>query len=151
MTRNLGALEEKLAVACIDTHRVTLREPTLEQLPRQRILEQLLDRTLERPGPVRRIPSRFRDELPPGIGDLELDAALRKPRAKTVELQLDDLSELLAGEPLEDDHLIDPIQELRTKAFSQLVRRANVRGHDDDGVAKVDRSPSAVGEPPVVQ
>ena len=70
---------------------------------------------------------------------------------------------------MEHHRLVNPVQELGPEIVLQLVgdrvldvlgrladhglddRRANVAGHDDDGVLEVHRSPLAVGQPAVVQ
>jgi hypothetical protein len=77
------------------------------------------------------------------------------------------------SERVEDDHVVDPVEELRPEAAVQLlstrgasplpppgsssllevvdVLRADVRGHDDDGVLEVDRAPLRIGQAPVVE
>ena len=52
---------------------------------------------------------------------------------------------------LEDDDLVDPVQELGPEVVAHRVGRADVRGHDQDGVAEVDRAALAVGEAAVVE
>ncbi len=54
-------------------------------------------------------------------------------------------------ERLEDDDLVDPVQELGPEVLAHLLGRADVRGHDQDGVAEVDRAALAVGQPAVVE
>ena len=54
-------------------------------------------------------------------------------------------------ERLEDDDLVDPVQELGPEVLAHLLGRADVRGHDQDGVAEVDRAALAVGEAAVVE
>ena len=68
-----------------------------------------------------------------------------EPLAQPRELELDDLGELLAGERLEGHDLVDAVQELGSEALAELVRRADVRGHDHDGVPEVDRAAVPVG------
>ena len=127
------------------------REPSLEQLERERVLDEPLDRALQRPRPERGIPALLGEELLRLVGDLELDAPLGKPLAQARELQLDDVRELLLRQRLERHDLVDAVQELRPEPVAQLVRRADVRRHDDHGVAEVDRAALAVGQPPVVE
>src|SRR5574337_223847 len=93
-------LEEQLLAPRVDSHRVALAELSFEKLERKRVLEQPLDRTLERPRAVGGIPARLREDLLRLVRDLELDLALREPLAQPPELELDDLGELLAGQRL---------------------------------------------------
>ena len=82
---------------------------------------------------------------------------------------------LLALEPVEDDHLVEPVQELRTERLAHVlhhraldelalvlrrevalldgldVLRADVAREDDDGVLEVHGAPLAVGEATVVE
>ena len=60
-------------------------------------------------------------------------------------------AELLAGERLELDDLVDPVQELRPEVLRERLGRADVGGHDDHGVAEVDRAALAVGQAAVVE
>ena len=87
--------------------------------------------------------------------------------------------DLLLGELVEDDDLVDPVEELGPEDLLELahdpvlhvvvgdaglvadreadagvlgdLRGADVRGHDHDRVAEVDRAPLGVGEPAVLE
>ena len=50
-----------------------------------------------------------------------------------------------------DDDLVDPVHELGPEVLEQLSLRADVRGHDHDGVAEVDRAALTVGQAAVVE
>ncbi len=52
---------------------------------------------------------------------------------------------------VEDDDLVDPVQELRPEVLRHGLGRPDVRGHDHDRVAEVDRAALAVREPSVVE
>ena len=66
---------------CASTRIVSpAREVALEQPQRERVLEQALDRPLERPRAVGRIPAGLGERLLRGVGQLELEAALGEPR-----------------------------------------------------------------------
>ena len=60
-------------------------------------------------------------------------------------------ADLVARQRLEDDDLVDPVHELGPEVLEQLRLRADVRGHDHDRVAEVDRPALAVGQPSVVE
>lgn len=70
---------------------------------------------------------------------------------------------------MEDDHVVDPVQELRQEVLPQCVLdpaahllfirsfqlqdvlAANVAGHDDDGVFEVDGASVSVGQSTVIE
>src|SRR5205823_10080142 len=54
--RDGGSLERELAVASLDEDRVALAEAALEERRRERVLDEPLQRSLERTRPVRRVP-----------------------------------------------------------------------------------------------
>src|SRR5919198_5726607 len=139
-----GSLEGELAVAGVGQDRVALAEAALEERRRERVLDQALQRTLQRTRTVRRIPTCLRQQLLRRRRQLDVDPPLRQPSPQSRELELDDLRELLARELLEDDDLVDPVQELRPEALPGLLGRADVRGHDQHRVAEVDRAAVAV-------
>ena len=91
---------------------------------------------------------------------------------QVVEHQLDDALDLRLGQRLEQHDVVDAVEELGPEVPAQLghdalarvgldlavgrhaleqVLRADVRRHDDDGVAEVDRATLRVGEPAVVE
>src|SRR5690606_35100833 len=60
------------------------------------------------------------DELVAGsFGEFEVDAAVGETLAHFVDQQTDDLLEFVAGERLEDDDLVEPVEELRPEMFAQ--------------------------------
>src|SRR6185436_7591980 len=61
--RHRGALEDELAVLRVDPDRVALGELTLEEPLRERVLDEALQRPLERTRAVRRIPAGLREHL----------------------------------------------------------------------------------------
>src|SRR5712691_6569260 len=85
-----GAVEDELAVLGVDSDGVALAEVAFEQPQGQRVLDHPLDRTLERPGAVRRVPAGFGQDVLRLVGELELDAAVGESDAETLQLQLDD-------------------------------------------------------------
>src|SRR5919107_1363187 len=145
------AVERELAVLRVDAHGVPVGELALEQAQRQWVLDHALQRAFQRPRAVGRVPAGVRDDLLRVLRQLELDTAIREPRAQPCELELHDLSELLTGERLELDDLVDPVEELRPEELAHLLLRAQVRGHDQHGVAEVDGASVPVGQAAVVE
>src|SRR5207302_2808159 len=109
----LDLLEADLSVLGVDADRVAVGEVPLEQAQRERVLDQTLDRALERPRAVRRIPAGISQRLLSSTAQFELDPSLGEPLAQPAELQLDDLRDLLLRQRLELDHLVDAVEELR--------------------------------------
>ena len=91
--------------------------------------------------------------------ELERDLPLGQPAAQVLEQEPDDLLDLGGLQRLEQDGVVHPVQELGPEVRAQLLehgvardrldlalrvhaleqeRRADVAGHDDDGVAEVD-------------
>ena len=86
---------------------------------------------------------------------------------KRRELDLNDLLQIVLAQPIENDDLIDAIEKLRPEMRAQRVHhqsptcffrfflgdvlRTDVRGHDDDGVLEIDRSPLPVRDPAVIE
>src|SRR2546430_2419900 len=72
-------LEDELTVPRVDANGVALAELALEQSQGQGVLDQALQRPLEWPGAVRRIPAGLGDELLRLVCQLEPESALGQP------------------------------------------------------------------------
>src|SRR5206468_6010057 len=83
--------------------RVALLVLAREDLLRERVEDQLLDRAADRPRPVDRVVALLRDERLRVRRELEVDLALLEPLREGLRLELDDRLELLLDEPVEDD------------------------------------------------
>ena len=85
-----------------------------------------------------------------------------------VQVDLHDPRQLLGAESVEDHDFVEPVQELRLECAAyhthhgislglhvqRLVReelRAQIGGQDQQGVAEVNRTPLAVGQPAVIE
>ena len=163
--------ERDLAARGADLHRVARRILAAEDLLRERVLDLLLDRALQRPRAVDRIEARRRDGLQRRVGHREPDLELREPRLQRLQLDLRDRRDLRFAERMEHDDLVDPVHELGPEAGLDLGQhrdldqrlavagvghlldlvRAQVRRHHDHRVLEVDGAALAVGHPAVVQ
>ena len=109
------------------------------------------------------------------VADLERELLRLEPLGHCPQLDVGDDRELLLVEAVEYDRVVDAVEELRPEMRLQLgldfllhvqtvgaVRfavekmflndmRADVAGHDDDGVAEVDRAALAIGKPPIIE
>ena len=95
-------------------------------------------------------PASARSSRAPSVSSSASPRSARR-RFSRASCSVDDRAELLAGERFEDHDLVDPVQELGPEPLGQVLGRANVRGHDHDRVAEVDRAAMAVGQPAVVE
>ena len=88
-------------------------EAALEERPRERVLDQALDRPLQRSRPEGRVVALAGDHGPGGRRQLEEQVLAGQPPGEIRQQQADDRLELGVGQRVEDDHLVDPVEELR--------------------------------------
>ena len=130
---------------------VARREVALQQAPRQRVDEVALDHPLERARAVHRVVAELAELVAGGVGELDAHAALGDPRDQQADLDVDDVAQLLLGERVELDDVVEAVDELGLERRLRAGAAArDVRGHDQHGVAEVDRAALAVGEAAVV-
>src|SRR5437773_1320620 len=91
---------------------VAFRELPLEHGERERVLQQPLDRPLERPGAVHGIVAFRHDQLLRPGGHLEAQLALRHQPLHPLDLEIDDAADVLARKRSENDHVVHAVQEL---------------------------------------
>src|SRR5690625_74732 len=111
-------------------------------------------------------------QLPDGLlAHVEGNALLVEAALESRQLNAGDLLHLLLTKALEDDHVIDPVEELGPELLLELrengaadllvaapgaahledLRGADVAGHDHDRVAEAYRAPLRIGQAAVVQ
>src|SRR5581483_11618605 len=81
-------LEHQLAAARVDEDGVALVELVLEQPQGERVLDQPLERALQRPGAVGRVPTRVGDGLLRRVRELQREPPLGQAPPQPGELQL---------------------------------------------------------------
>ena len=140
-----------------DLDRRAVGQRAVDDLPRERRLDNALDQPLERARAEHRIVAFLRDVPARGFGQLDAQVALGEQLLESLQLQADDVLELRLAQRSEDDDVVEPVQELRPEVLPQLVvdvrldflprhtagaledeLAAHVRRHDDDGVPEVD-------------
>src|SRR5918995_6127197 len=89
---SLCPLEDELAVLRVDADRVAVGELALEQPLREGVLDQPLERALQRPGTVGGVPAGLPEHLLRRVRQLEREPPLGEPRAQTLELEPRDLA-----------------------------------------------------------
>src|SRR5262245_63677015 len=107
----------------VDRDGVAVVQLALQQLERQRVLDEALDGPLERPRPERRIVALASEQAPGRVGHLELDAPSRQPLAEMAELDVHDPGDLVPTERREDHDLVDPVEELGPERAAQLLHQ----------------------------
>src|SRR6267378_4959855 len=84
------------------------------------VLEQPLDRALERAGPERRVEAAFHQQLGGLGGDVEVDFLGTQSLLDQPQQDSHDRPHVLARERVEHDHVVDAIQEFRVERALQL-------------------------------
>jgi len=102
--------------------RVVARDDVLGE----RVLEVVLHCALERPCAVLRVPTHLREVVLRRSGQLDGDFALRKALREPPELDVDDLVHLLTLESMEDHHLVEAIDELRTHRLAHVLEHGTL-------------------------
>lgn len=72
-----------------------------------------------------RIVGQRQDDVQRGVGDGQGDAALGEPDGHVLHLQASDLPQLLVGQRVEDDDLVQPVQQLRPEVPPHLHAHTN--------------------------
>ena len=131
---------------------------TGEQQLGQLITDGLLHQAAQRPGTVDRVEPTLGQPLFGRQRHLQIQAPRSQPLLQLSQLDVDDLHQLVGLETLEDQHVIEPVDELRLERRPHrrhhlllIATRTEVRGQDEDGVAEVDRAALTVGEPTLVE
>src|SRR5271166_349400 len=169
-----GAIEELAALEVHLDERGPLRERALDERLRHGVLDVLLQRAAQRTRAVAAVHHRLvEDPLARVFGHRDRDGALRQVLVQLLHHQLHDLDEVRLGQRVEDDDLVETVEELGVEGALHLalhhvldlagdrvfhlglethagallqMARADVGGHDDDGVLEVHRVAQAVGE-----
>src|SRR6266550_2574461 len=156
--RRRGCLPEgQLALRiAVDDDVVSLVELAFENGEGEGVLQETLDRALQRSGAERRVVALCRQDFTCRRSELEGELPVGEQILEPVQLQVDDVLDLLLAEWLEDDDVVDAVEEFRTEMLTQRTRNlrfdhrsilsrmledvsaTDVRCHDDDGVAEID-------------
>src|SRR5579872_4756705 len=112
-----GLREGKLALAHAHADLIARNELPFQDARRERILDLLLDRALQRPSTVYRIEARLPDEVARLVIELQVHVALHQPLAQVRELNVDDLADLLGSKRVEHHDVVDAIDELRPETL----------------------------------
>src|SRR5215468_1900800 len=176
--RDLDLAEDEVAPLHVHLDARPLRELSAHDRLRHRILDVLLDGAAELTRAVGRVVALLDEEIQRYPRRLELDALVGELGVDAGDHELHDGRDVLARERVEHDDVVDPVDELRPEGALHLVHdlflhplvggllpfreeaggraladeaRAEVGGHDEDGVLEIHHVAHGVGEAAVVQ
>ena len=98
-----------------------------QDLQRQRIGQQLLNRPFQRPRAKRRIIAFAEQRLPGGRSQLQRDLALGQIFAQRLQLDVDDSGNFLLAQTPERNDVVDTVQELRFEVLPQRLANVGIR------------------------
>src|ERR1700677_3525597 len=142
---------------------------TVENLQRQRILNQPLDNAFHGTRAVGRIVAFAEEQRLSRSGQLQCDLLFSHLLHHAFHLQVDDALDLIFAERSEHHNVVDAVQKLRTEKFAQRAhgllaglfrvfagqledgRRARIGSHDDHRVAEIDGAAFAVGQAALIE
>ena len=118
----LDGAEHDLVALGVDHDRVAGVEFLPQDLLRQRVLDDALDRTPQRPGTERRRRSPcLASRSFASLRELEAEALRLELACEPLDQQVDDLGDLLGGELVEDDDVVDAVEELGPEVALELL------------------------------
>ena len=82
---------------CIDSHAIAMQHAAIENPHRQRVLNQPLDRPLQRPSPIRTVIPGFEDRFARRIRQLQRDTPVDQQLLQVLQPQIDDMRQLRLG------------------------------------------------------
>src|SRR5678816_881229 len=100
---------------------VASREVAHQNLLGQRVLDELLNGSLERTGTVLLVVAVLDQEVRPRIGELERQLFLGQPLPHVFEQHAHDARDVLPGERMEDDRVVQSVEELGVEDVLELV------------------------------
>src|SRR5690554_1246564 len=110
--RESGLVEAQAAATRIHADAVARAEAAFEDGPRQRVLDLLLDRPLERTGAIHRVEAGLGDVRDRGVRDLQRHLQPRQPALQVLQLDARDVGDVLVVERVEHHDLVDAVDEL---------------------------------------
>src|SRR5690242_13674211 len=116
-----GLFELQAAVAGVDDNGVALAETAFEHLQRKRVEHASLDGPLQRTGTVRRVIPLLDELVFRGIGQADVNLALLESLQQSGNLDVDDALDVLTSKRMEEDHLVDPVEELGPEVRAQRI------------------------------
>ena len=113
--------EHDLFAVGVDDDRVAGVEFLPQDLLGQRVLDEALDRTAQRPGTERGVVAPLGEQQLRRVRELETETLRLELACEPLDQQVDDLRDLLGGELVEDDDVVDAVEELGPEVPLELV------------------------------
>src|SRR2546421_4148142 len=154
----------------VDFYGIAVADGAVEDGTGHAIFDLFLDDALEGTRTVLWVVAQVGEKFRGHVAQVQGDVTLFQARAQAIELYLHDALHLIAGDLVEDDDFIDAVDELGSEAFlAQALThnaldifflhtvkfvqpgRADVTGHDDDGVLEVNRAALPIGQAAIVE
>ncbi len=113
-------MKNELAVFDVEQDPGSRCDLAREDLGGERILDQALDGTLQRPGAEIRVEALTRQQPGGLLGGLDLETLVGDQPIEVGELDVDDLFDVFLGEAVENQHVIDAVEKLGSKVLLEL-------------------------------
>src|SRR5712692_2393724 len=107
------------AIFCIDMDGLAFADFAFQDVYAERVENFFLDCALQRARAVNGIVTFARNQFLSRIGKIEFDFLLLETFRQSRQLNFNDLLEIVFGEPIENDDLIDAIEKLGAKMCAQ--------------------------------
>ena len=104
----------------VDEDGVTAVELAAQQVLGQLVLDEVLDDAAQRAGAVDLVVALLAQDVLGRLGDLDGDGLFLELLDHRLQLQVDDLADLVAGQGVEDHRRVDAVQELGPEALLDL-------------------------------
>src|SRR2546429_3975853 len=153
----------------VHAHTISGQYSSFKDLQGQRILEQALNGSAQRPCPIGRLVALLQQQLFRRGRQLQGNLPVGKQLLYILQQQAHDALQMLFPERVKGHDLVDAVDELRPERSTQCFRRfsarqlrifvrqfedrsrPNVAGHHQHGVPEVHGAALAVGETPILQ
>ncbi len=168
-----GLVEDQLVAFDGHRDRLAFVQFALEDFLGQRVFEEPLDGAAHRARAVLRVVALLHQKVLGLVVQRELEVLVPQPRQDLFHFQAQNRDEVGLGERAEHNHVVEPVQEFGAEGLLGLVQnpfahllvrgllvrgrkaeralllddvRADVRGHQDDGVAEIHHAADVVGQ-----
>ena len=142
--------DQSICICMIDGNWLLSANLFCKNLLTQIVQDVILDSALYRTGTKLWVVTYLGKITDGGWSPAEIEALRLQHLLYSLHLKFYNLGNLLLGQRLEGNDIINTVQELRTEGLAQHLT-ACVGSHDDDGVLEVDYTTLVVGQPTIVQ
>src|SRR5690625_110172 len=163
-------LEREFAVLHLNLNQVARAEAASQDLLCQRIFDSTLNNAPQRTRAIHRIETSLTDQIECFLGKLDTHITLGQPLIQIAGLNAGNGVDLLTTKWPEDNHIIHPVDELRSEMTSQHIHDvalqllitggsdpllnhagAEVGRHHDNRIAEIYGTTLRIGQPAIIQ